>query len=141
MSGDRYFIDSNIVVYMYDRRDPGKQAHAKQLLKEAFLSESGCISYQVIQESLNVFSRKETQLDKPVDLSNLLEEILDPLCCIYPSTKLFRSALDIKNRWRYSFYDSLIIAAALEANCKMLYSEDLQHQQKIETLTIINPFK
>jgi predicted nucleic acid-binding protein len=46
----------------------------------------------------------------------------------------------VKERYRFSFYDSLIIAAALEAGCNTLYSEDLQHNQKVEWLTIINPF-
>ncbi len=54
---------------------------------------------------------------------------------------LYRSALQLQLRWRFSFYDSLIVAAALEAGCKRLLSEDLQHGQRIETLTIENPFK
>jgi predicted nucleic acid-binding protein len=57
-----------------------------------------------------------------------------------PSTALYIRAVEVRTRYRYSFYDSLIIAAALEAGCTRLYSEDLQHGQRIERLTIVNPF-
>ena len=60
---------------------------------------------------------------------------------IYPTRDLYLKAIEIQERYQYSFYDSMIIAAALEGNCKTLYSEDLQHDQKIESLTIIDPFK
>ena len=57
------------------------------------------------------------------------------------SSKTIRSGLDVHEKYQYSFYDSLIIASALENECSILYSEDLQHNQKIEkSLTIINPF-
>jgi len=65
---------------------------------------------------------------------------LFPICEVFPSEKLYISALDIREKWKFSFYDSLIIAAAVEANCKILYSEDLQHNQKIYDLTILNPY-
>ena len=54
---------------------------------------------------------------------------------------LYHRGLDLQIRYRFSFYDSLIVAAALEAGCKTLYSEDLQHAQEIEGLTIANPFR
>jgi len=65
---------------------------------------------------------------------------LFPICEVFPSEKLYHNSLDIHEKFKYSFYDSLIIAAAIEANCKILYSEDLQHNQKIYDLMIINPF-
>ena len=57
-----------------------------------------------------------------------------------PMDPLYERGLFIKFRYQYSFYDSLIIAAALEAGCKTLYSEDMQHGQRIEQLIIKNPF-
>ena len=65
---------------------------------------------------------------------------MEPLCEIHSSFMLYKDALLIKDRWKYSFYDSLIIAAALKANCTILYSEDLQHGQIIDDLKIVNPF-
>jgi predicted nucleic acid-binding protein len=58
-----------------------------------------------------------------------------------PSRELYRRCLEIKIRYRYSFYDSLIIAAALEDGCTRLLSEDLQHGQRIEGMVITNPFQ
>ncbi|WP_411728328.1 PIN domain-containing protein [Methyloglobulus sp.] len=57
-----------------------------------------------------------------------------------PSLALYRRGLDLQSRFGFSFYDSLIVAAALESDCTRLYTEDLQHGQKIEGLTIENPF-
>jgi predicted nucleic acid-binding protein len=57
-----------------------------------------------------------------------------------PSDRLYSSAIEIQTRYRYSFYDALIIAAALEAGCTRLLSEDMQHGQRIEGMTIENPF-
>jgi predicted nucleic acid-binding protein len=57
-----------------------------------------------------------------------------------PSQSLYVKSIDIQERYKFSFYESLIITAALEAGCSTLYSEDLQHGQRIETLTINNPF-
>ena len=59
----------------------------------------------------------------------------------WPSQGLYHRALDIQARYRYGFYDALIIAAALDAGCTRLYSEDLQHGQRIDGLIIENPFK
>jgi predicted nucleic acid-binding protein len=58
-----------------------------------------------------------------------------------PTQRLYEQALDIQSRYQYSFYDSLIIAAALDGGCTRLLSEDLQHGQRIESLTIENPFR
>jgi predicted nucleic acid-binding protein len=59
---------------------------------------------------------------------------------INPSPNLYQRGLDLQSRYQLSFYDSLIVAAALEGGCKTLYSEDLQHGQRIDGLTIKNPF-
>ena len=63
-----------------------------------------------------------------------------PLWQVNPTVALYRSAVSLQSRYRFSFYDSLIVAAALEAGCTRLYSEDLQHDQQIQQLTILNPF-
>ena len=70
----------------------------------------------------------------------MLEEILLPLWHIYPTEELYRTGLRIQVRYGFSFYDSLMVAAALEAGCATLYSEDMQDGQRIEGLTIRNPF-
>ncbi len=69
-----------------------------------------------------------------------LEQILAPLWRVMPSPALYRRGLELQSRHGLSFYDALIVAAALEAGCTRLYTEDLQHGQKIEGLLIQNPF-
>jgi len=75
------------------------------------------------------------------EMRRYLQSVLAPLYRVQPSLRLYHAALDIRLRYRFSFYDSLIIAAALEAGCKTLYSEDLQHDRCIDGLTIQNPFR
>lgn len=137
---DKFFLDTNIFVYSFDVSTPAKQEIATSLVAQSFGKKSGIISYQVIQEFLNVASNKfKTPLSKD-SLAQYLTRFLNPLCKIYPSLGLYQDALDIQERWRFSFYDSLIIAAALEAQCDIIYSEDLQHNQLIRSTRIINPF-
>ena len=69
-----------------------------------------------------------------------LNDVLAPLCEIFPSIEFYSQALQIKERWQYSWYDSLIVTAALQANCTILYSEDMHHGHLINQLTITNPF-
>ena len=74
------------------------------------------------------------------DTRLLLLRVLAPLWQINPTPVLYERGLELRARYQFSFYDSLIISAALEAGCKTLYSEDLQHGQIIGQLTIVNPF-
>ncbi|MDX1641434.1 MAG: PIN domain-containing protein [Balneolaceae bacterium] len=137
---DRYFLDTNIIIYSFDDRDVQKQEIAKQLITEGLLQNQAVISYQVVQEFVNVVTRKFSTPLSVKDCQLYVDSILGPMWEVYSSKGLIRSALDITERWQYPFYDSLIIAAALEASCKILYSEDLQHEQKIYSLQILNPF-
>ncbi len=70
-----------------------------------------------------------------------LEQVLMPLWQIMPSQVLYHRGLEIQARYGFSFYDSLIVAAALESGATRLYSEDMQHGQQIEGLSIENPFR
>lgn len=137
---DKFFIDTNILIYSFDKSDPRKQSIAKQIIRNALTNYTGCISYQVIQEFLNVATQKfETPLPKN-DCCKYMTNVLEPLCEVFSSMELYKDALEIKEGWQYSFYDSLILSAALQVNCNMLYTEDLQHEQRIRNLLIINPF-
>ena len=139
MSDD--FIDSNIFVYLFDENDLRKWQIARTLVHRALENSSAVISFQVVQETLNVITKKLAVPVTPQDAMQFLDKMLFPLWKINPSRMLYQRGLDIQSRYQFSFYDSLIIAAALEAGCKTLYSEDLQHGQQIEQLTIQNPFK
>jgi predicted nucleic acid-binding protein len=136
----KYFLDTNIFVYSFDSRYPDKQSRAGELIKTALEDGSGCISYQVVQEFLNVATRKFALPLTPAHASAYLATILEPLCEVFSSINLYREALEIMERWQHSFYDSLIIASAIASDCRTLYTEDLQHGQKIRNLRIVNPF-
>ena len=139
MSGD--FIDSNVFVYLFDETDDRKRGMAERIVEAGLQANSASISYQVVQETLNVITGPKLATPMSVeDAGSFMEEVLAPLWRVSPSPALYQKALDVRSRYRYSFYDSLIIAAALEAGCTRLYSEDMQHGQKIERLTIQNPF-
>jgi len=139
---DKFFMDSNILIYTFDSQTPHKQEKARELVATALSTQNGIISFQVVQEFLNVATRKfETPLTSQ-EAEKYINQVLTPLCEVFANMELYIKAVQIMKRWQYSFYDSLIIAAALQAKCKILYSEDLQHGQVIEsTLTIQNPFQ
>lgn len=138
MSGD--FIDSNVFVYLVDPDDSAKRRRAEELIGGAVESGSASISFQVVQETLNVMTRKLPSVLTSDDTRRFLQEVLMPLWRVMPSHTLYERALTLRATHGYSFYDSLILAAALTAGCTRLYSEDLQHGQRIEGLTIHNPF-
>ena len=98
------------------------------------------ISFQVVQETLNVIRTKVHTTVTAKQAKAFLESTLEPLWKIHPSRELYQKALDVQANYQYRFYDSLIIAAALKGGCDTLYTEDMQHGQVIERLTIKNPF-
>ena len=137
---DRYFLDTNVFVYCFDRRDRRKQQRAEDLVGQALDDHLGVISTQVVQEFLNLATGKFSRPISNHDCRTYLDAVLAPLCEVFPTIALYREALDLHATIRYAFYDSLIIAAALQANCRILYSEDLHEGQSIRQLTIVNPF-
>ncbi len=137
---DKFFLDTNIFVYTFDSQAPNKQKQAHQLVQQALQSGDGIISTQVVQEFLNVALRKFATPLNLDDSKTYLRRVLYPLCQIYPGLSLYESCLDIQARTGYSFYDSLIVAAAIAGRCQILFSEDLHHSHVIEGVTIQNPF-
>ena len=128
------FVDTNVILYSLSD-DVAKRRRALMILVDRPV-----LSLQVLNEAANVMRRKlgfAIPAIREVMLRWLVESRLHSLAS---STLL--SALDVAERYGFSHYDSLIIAAALEAGCATLYSEDLQHGQVIDQrLTIIDPFK
>ena len=138
MNGDS-FLDTNIFVYSLDETDARKHRIATELIDRLVEDQTGCISYQIVQETMNVMIRK---LDAtPERVQRVLDDTLEPLWQVYPSLDLYKRGLGLQARYGFSFYDSLIVAAALEADCDRLYTEDMQHGQGIDGLTIENPFR
>ena len=133
------FLDSNILIYLFDETDPTKCQRAEKLVRDSLINMTGCISYQVVQETLNILLRRLNVSTQSA--MQLLDDILIPIWRINPTPSLYRSGLEVQSRYGFSYYDSLIVAAALQAGCTRLYTEDLQHGQQIQQLTIVDPFR
>jgi predicted nucleic acid-binding protein len=130
---DRPFLDTNVLIYAFGKDDP-RQETARRLL-----SDGGVVGVQTINEFVAVARGK---------LHMNWKEVVEALTAIRvlcaPPTPLtiatHDAAVQIAERHGYHIFDSLVIAAALEAGCSVLYSEDLQNRQVIRGLTIQNPF-
>lgn len=138
MSAD--FLDTNVLVYLVDEADAAKHAVARGLVQDALSNGSGIISFQVVQETLNVLTRKLKVIARADDAEFFMQQTLVPLWRVQPSPQLYAAAMEIQQRQGFGFYDSLIVAAAQEAGCRRLLSEDLQHGQRIGKLRVENPF-
>ena len=134
MSDSPVFLDSNVCLYLLSEDSPKKQ-HAERVLALP----KTVISSQVLNETINV-AIKKFKLSQYEIVSHI--DFLLANCELQNSTVVLqKKAIDLHFRYQFSFYDSLIIAAALEAHCTILYSEDMNHGQLIEgKLKIINPF-
>jgi predicted nucleic acid-binding protein len=136
-----FFIDTNVFVYHLDTTDLRKHQVAERIVRDALATGNACISSQVVQECLNVALRK-AQVALTVDAArSYLDVVLVPLMHVTANEALYHRALDVQARWRFSFYDALVVASAMAAGCRTLLSEDLQHGQVLDKLTVIDPFR
>ena len=123
-------------------RDGRKAGIAQDLIRRGIESGKECISFQVVQECLNTALRKALVPLGGHEMRRYLDSVLAPLLRVQPSLRLYHASLDIQSRYRFAYYDALIVvAAALDAGCATLYSEDLQDGQRIEGLTVVDPFQ
>lgn len=128
------FFDTNILIYALSAEDP------RASIAEQLLASGGAISVQVLNEFAAV-ARKKLNMSWP-EITRALKAIRTLCDRPVPLTlDIHTEALRLANCLGYGIYDCLILAAALSTNCDTLYSEDLQHGRKIDTLTIINPFR
>lgn len=133
MSG-RVFFDTSVLIYAISDGDP------RAAIAENLLASGGTLSVQVLNEFAAVARRK---LDRSwPDIAEALQAVRS--LCEEPAPvtlDMHLEAVRLAQRFGYHFYDSLILAAALQTECTTLYSEDMQHGQKIGPLTILNPFR
>ena len=139
MSG-RFFLDTNVFVYSFDAGDTAKARRAGKLIRDAVSTGKGVVSYQVVQEFFSVALRKFAKPMTPAEAEQYLATVFRPLVAVESSPALFMEALRVTSRYRLSWYDSLIVAAAIQADCSTLLSEDLQHGLRIGDLRVENPF-
>jgi predicted nucleic acid-binding protein len=135
-----FFLDTNIFVYSFDHTAPEKQQISQQLIQAALSTQRGIVSTQVLQEFLNVALRRFVQPMGTSEAREYLRAVLVPLCQHFPSAALYDRTLLLREETGFSFYDSLVVAAALEAGCSTLFSEDLQHGRNVQGVAVVNPF-
>ena len=132
---DNVFLDTNILVYSYSSTEPEKQTIARKLITDS----NSFISTQVLQELTNTVTRKFKFTYQ--DASNAMNECCQNNNLHINTEKTILEACKIAQSYGFSFYDCLIIAAAIESNCTVLYSEDMNNGQIIDNkLKIVNPF-
>ena len=136
----RFFLDTNILVYAVDRSDSRKHTIAGEWVKRAHEAGDGVISFQVVQEWINTMVRKPVVGVGSVGVEDLYRTLLEPLWQVDSSRAIIDNALGLFREHSFSWWDSLILSAAMEANCSVLLSEDLQHGRQIGGLRIENPF-
>lgn len=139
MSG-KAFLDTNIFIYAYDDRDARKQGRAKQLIRDLLQSGRAVISYQVVHEFFNFALVKVAVPMTAADASRYLDAVFRPMGIVGSSADLVSDAIGLHDRHHLSWYDSLIVAAALQPQCAILYSEDLQHGRSFGQMHVENPF-
>ena len=136
----RIFLDTNIFVYALDESAGEKCHHASRLIKTAIQTRKGTISYQVVQEFFHLALRRFAKPMNAAEAAQYLGTVFRPLWTVQSSEALCLEALRLCEAHRLSWYDSLIIAAAVESNCAILYSEDLQHGRRFGNTKVVNPF-
>ena len=137
---DRFFLDTSIFVYSFDRSAAVKARTATKLIRKALTTQKGIISYQVVQEFFNVALRRFSQPMKAADAEQYLGTVFRPLLGVHSSPALYAEALHLQAQSRLSWYDSLIVTAAMQAQCDFLFTEALQHGQRFGSLQVANPF-
>ncbi len=135
----RIFLDTNILVYAHDVSAGRKHEIARELMVDLWNSHTGVLSTQVLQE---FFVNVICKIPKPLGaklVKGIISDLLNWEIVLNDAESILR-AVDIHLQYQYSFWDALIIEAALKGCARWLFSEDLSHGQIIEGLEIKNPF-
>ena len=140
MPEGKMFIDTNILIYAFDVSAGKKHQVASHILSDLWNSGLGVLSTQVLQEFyVNVVQKIQKPIDQKM-AKTIIRDLLKWQVVVNNGDSIL-DAIDISEKYGYSFWDSLIIEAALTGGVSVLLSEDLQHGQVISGVTIRNPFK
>lgn len=137
---DRYFVDTNILMYAHDASAGAKHGRAKALVEQLWRDRTGVVSTQVLQE-LAVNLRR--QAGRPLDGKVTREIVADYLAwqVIVNSGESILEALDLEARFQISFWDALVVQAAQASGAEILYSENLSDGQTYGAVRVINPLR
>lgn len=137
---DRYFIDTNILMYAHDASAGEKHRIARALVEELWETRSGVVSTQVLQELAVNLRRKAA---RPLDARTTRDVVSDYLAwhVVVNDGVSVLEALDLEERHHVSFWDALVIQAANASGSDILYSEDLSDGQRYGAARVVNPFR
>jgi predicted nucleic acid-binding protein len=130
---EKVFFDTNILVYSYFVQSEEKSVKSRKLIIEG-----GSISSQVIAETCFVLLKKGNYSED--EIRTVVRECYSSFNVISHTENIFLIAADLRKKYKFSYWDSLIIASAKHEGCNILYSEDLQHNFNADSLKIVNPF-
>lgn len=133
----RSFFDTNVLVYADDRAFPAKQQRALSLIEEHRSASTGVVSLQVLQEYFVTATRK---LGVEPATARRKIELLAEFDVAAPDVPDILAAIDLHRLHGFSFWDALILRAAKQAGCTVLFSEDFQNQREIDGVRVVNPF-
>jgi predicted nucleic acid-binding protein len=135
---DKYFVDTNILVYAHDRSQGEKHLSAQKLLEQLWDSGQGVLSTQVLQELCINLRRKAGNSLPMEEVRRLIREYSTWEVVTNTPESVLR-ALEIEARYKTSFWDALILQAAEDAGASILYSEDLAAGQRYGAIQVVNP--
>jgi predicted nucleic acid-binding protein len=132
------FVDTNVLIYALDCGDPGKQRVARAWRAELWTSRRGRVSFQVLQEFYVKVTRKwpEAREQARAEVRDLLAWRL-----VSADAEVLERGWKIQDRYRLSFWDAMVVAAAHSASCSYVLTEDLQADQEIDGVLVVNPFR
>ena len=134
----KIFVDTNVFIYAYSDDDMIKHKIAENLLRKDLAENSIVISVQILSEFYSVMAKSKLSHS---EIAYYVKEIAKQTYVKSLTIETIELCLRIKEKCHFSWWDSLVLSSALESNCSILYSEDLQHGQVIEnSLKIVNPF-
>ena len=135
---DKYFVDTNILIYAHDRTTGVKHERARVLIEKLWTSGQGVLSTQVLQELCVNLRRK---VARPLGVDEIRRLVNDYMSweVVVNSAEAVIQALEIEMRYKTSFWDALILQAAEQSGASILYSEDLAVKQSYGTVRVVNP--
>lgn len=135
----RFFVDTNLLVYAYDSSAGYKRKTSLEVLSLLWIHRTGVLSTQVIQELFVSLTQKVTNPILPRAAKEIISDLLRWPVVVNDGANILR-AVDLQIKYHFSFWDSLILQAAIASKSEFLLSEDFQDRQVIDSVTILNPF-
>lgn len=138
---DKVFIDTNILLYAYDRDAGAKHELARELVRRCWEDASGVISIQVLSEFFVRATRAGSSLVSPDEAESIVQNLSNTWTVVIPDVPVVLEAIRGRKVHQLSYWDALIWATAKQAKIDAIYTEDLQDGQVIEGVKFVNPFK